>query len=164
MSYSSSFGDRPRGGVGAVLALIIVIAVTLVAFHVTAAGVFDGPPAVRLHVGSHLAGPRPNPTDHRQVDETAKLSITKSDSQATSPACNYKACSEAYRSFDASDCSYQPYTARAVSVGSGWCPAHCSNPLRTRKALDEAPETRTMRLLPERRVSERKFPGQSPAP
>ena len=33
MSYSSSFGDRPRGGVGAVFALMIVIAVTLVAFN-----------------------------------------------------------------------------------------------------------------------------------
>ena len=24
-------------------------------------------------------------------------------------SCNYQACSEAYRSFDALDCSYQPY-------------------------------------------------------
>ena len=35
---------------GAVFALFIVIAVTLVAFHVTAAGVFDEPPTVRLHL------------------------------------------------------------------------------------------------------------------
>ena len=80
---------------GAVFALIVVIAVTLVAFHVTAAGVFEEPPAVRIHVGSQLAPSRPNLTDHPQVDETAKLSVAKSESQATSPACNYKACSEA---------------------------------------------------------------------
>ena len=109
MSYSSSFGDRPQGGMGAVFALIVVIAGTLVAFHVTAAGVFEEQPTVRIHVGSQLAPSRPILTDHPRVDETAQLSIAKSESQATSPACNYKACSQHYRSLDASDCSYQPY-------------------------------------------------------
>ena len=98
-----------KAGGGAVLAFLTVVAVTLVAFHVTAAGVFEEPPTVRLHAGSQLVPSRPNLTDHPQVDETANLSIAKSESQVTSPACNYKACSEAYRSFDASDCSYQPY-------------------------------------------------------
>ena len=65
MSYSSSFGDRPRGGMGAVFALIIVIAVTLVAFHVTAAGVFEEQPTVRIHVGSQLSASRPNFSDHQ---------------------------------------------------------------------------------------------------
>jgi BA14K-like protein len=109
VSYHGSFGDRPRSGGGAVLAFLIVIGVTLVAFHVTAAGVFYEPPTVRIHAGSRLAAPPQILTDHPQIDETAKMSIAKPESQATSPACNYKACSQHYRSFDASDCSYQPY-------------------------------------------------------
>ncbi len=109
ISYHSSFADRPRGGGGAVLAFLVVIAVTLVAFHVTAAGIFEKPPAVRLHAGSQLAATPPILADRPQADETARVSIAKSELQATSPACNYKACADAYRSFDASDCSYQPY-------------------------------------------------------
>ena len=69
MSYSSSLGDRPRGGVGAVFALMMVIAITLVAFHVTAAGVFEEQPTVRIHVGSQLSASRPDFSDSRQVDE-----------------------------------------------------------------------------------------------
>ncbi len=61
VSYHGSFGDRPRSGGGAVLAFLIVIGVTLVAFHVTAAGVFYEPPTVRIHAGSQLAAPPPNP-------------------------------------------------------------------------------------------------------
>jgi hypothetical protein len=109
VSYHSSFADLPRSGGGAVFALIIVIAVTLVAFHVTAAGVFEEQPIVRIQVGSQLAPSRPNLTDPPQVDETSTLSVVTPEPPATILACNYQACSEAYRSFDASDCSYQPY-------------------------------------------------------
>ena len=109
MSYSSSFGDRPRGGVGAIFALIIVIAVTLVAFHVTAAGVFEEQPTVRIHVGSQLSASRPNFADNRQVDETPTLSVVTPEPQAAIPACNYHACADAYRSFNPTDCSFQPY-------------------------------------------------------
>ena len=109
MSYSSSFGDRPRGGMGAVFALIIVIAGTLVAFHVTAAGVFEEQPTVRIHVGSKLSASRPNFSETHHTDESATLSVVTPEPPATIPACNYQACADAYRSFNAADCSFQPY-------------------------------------------------------
>jgi hypothetical protein len=108
VSYHSSFDDRPRSGGGAVLALIIVIAVTLVAFYATDAGVFEGPPTARTHMG-HIVVSRPDFTDNPQVEEAATLSVARPEPQAAAAACNYKACSKAYRSFNASDCSYQPY-------------------------------------------------------
>ena len=107
VSYHNSVDDRRETGGGAGFALIIVIGVTLGAFYAAGAGVFEGPPAVQLHVGSHLAVSRPN-TDHPQLNQPAKSSIAAFETPATL-ACNYAACSEAYRSFDASDCSYQPY-------------------------------------------------------
>ena len=143
---------------GAVFALLVVIAVTLVAFHVTAAGVFDEPPTVRLHVGSQLAGPRPNLTDHTQVDETVKLSVAKSESQATPPACNYKACAEAYRSFNAGGLFLPAIRRPAPSVpevgyrgecsgkAGKWLSAGCPNPFRF-LAGDEADHRRSLRTI-----------------
>jgi BA14K-like protein len=109
ISYHSSFADQPRSGGGPVLAFLIVVAVTLVAFHVTAAGVFEEQPTVRTHVGSELSASRPNFSDHQQVDESATLSFVTPEPPAAIHACNYQACADAYRSFKAADCSFQPY-------------------------------------------------------
>jgi hypothetical protein len=97
MSYSGSFDHRPRGSTAAVFALVIVIAGTLVGFHVTTAGVFEKQSTVRIHVGSQLASSRPIVADTQQVGETATLSVAP----AAIPACNHQACTEAYRSFNA---------------------------------------------------------------
>ena len=109
MSYSSSLDDRPRGGVGAVFALLIVFAGTLVAFHLTAAGVFKEQPTIRIHLGSNLAASRPNFATNPQIAETPALSVVTPEPLATVSACNYQACADAYRSFNRADCSFQPY-------------------------------------------------------
>jgi hypothetical protein len=42
-----------------------------------------------------------------EIDETTTSAISAAPGEA--PACNIAACGQAYRSFDAADCTYQPF-------------------------------------------------------
>ena len=114
--HHSSFPDRPRSG-GAAVAFLIVIAVTLIAFHVTAAGVFYEPPTVRIHAGSQLAAPPQILTDHPQIDETAKMSIAKPESRALRLPATTRLAPSTIAASTHRTVPTSHMTARAVSAG-----------------------------------------------
>ncbi|MGQ7792154.1 PBP1A family penicillin-binding protein [Faunimonas sp. B44] len=62
------------------------------------------------------AEPAPDPTDQQRLEAMATGSVpvagavpTGQTDQPAAMQCNYRACSRFYRSFRASDCTYQPY-------------------------------------------------------
>jgi penicillin-binding protein 1A len=48
--------------------------------------------------------PAPAPADNPQ-----QQTVSQSPTETPAPTCNYRACENAYQSFRASDCTYQPY-------------------------------------------------------
>ena len=116
VSYHNSVDDRRETGGGAGFALIIVIGVTLGAFYAAGAGVFEGPPAVQLHVGSILQSLDQTPTIRNSINlQNRRLPHLKLQPRlpATMRLAPRLIAASTHRTVPTS-----PTTARAVSVGS----------------------------------------------
>lgn len=113
--YSDEDGFGSLTG-SAALGLLLVTFVTAVAFFAADEDMFKTPPHARLHVFDDSSPPHAGSRSRPGV-KTSKLAgidMTKTaaiaaDIPAEAPACHVDACSLAYRSFRASDCTFQPY-------------------------------------------------------
>jgi hypothetical protein len=104
--------ETPRTGGGSVLGFLAVIGVTLGALAVCAA---DAPPRLAHTVfiepaavpAPTIAGASPPPRE--APVPTIPESRDDASSQEVALACSFAVCAETYRSFRASDCTFQPY-------------------------------------------------------
>lgn len=85
------------------MAFLLLIAVTVGAFLATDAGAFKSAPTARLAVVLPQDEVAPG-TAAESVDPSFTAST---GNMSTAPACNYKACARAFRSFRISDCTFQ---------------------------------------------------------
>jgi hypothetical protein len=58
-------------------------------------------------VAEQAAPPKQSASPPRQLEQTSAQGAEEKEEPA--PACNVQACEAAYRSFTASDCTYQPF-------------------------------------------------------
>lgn len=119
------YDDRPGAplaGVSAV-AFLILAGATGTAFFAVSEGVFEPAPSASLYAFSPeaVAAPAPDLPANAAVGqavpaaETAAPGLDLVQTSALepeaveSPMCDVQACASAYRSFRASDCSFQPF-------------------------------------------------------
>ncbi len=105
--FSSLDAQGPSGGGGALLGFTLVVLLTLGALAWISGGQATDPSGIRVY--QQTVSPQ---AEQMAADEPADIdrTATSSVSGGEAPAqCDIVACSEAYRSFDASDCTFQPY-------------------------------------------------------
>jgi outer membrane biosynthesis protein TonB len=75
-----------------------------------AAAPAEKPPQSSLTQQPTAPAPPPAQTDSPQQQTVSQSpSEAPAPSSPSAPSCNYRACENAYQSFRASDCTYQPY-------------------------------------------------------
>jgi hypothetical protein len=96
--------SAPRAGGGVAFGLVAVLVMAGVAFlarDLLPQDRTDAARAFQLSVGNTAE------VAISEIDETTTAAIPVAPGEA--PACNISACATAYRSFDAADCTYQPF-------------------------------------------------------
>lgn len=122
--YQTDHGPTVSGGM--IAGFVTVLGATVAAFMAAHAGAFDRGPVARMDVlqARESAPPqiRQSPVARLDVFEPqqsagAETGAPTPDAIATSamaenesgPSCDVDACSQAFRSFRSSDCTFQPY-------------------------------------------------------
>lgn len=115
MSYRRNADPEVRVGGGLVFAFLVIVAATIVAVYASGAGAFGPAGQGKMQLGETFPKllsaqeiATPQPASIPAVDTTVTASVSTKP-ETTTPQCNFDACAAAYRSFDPSDCTYQPY-------------------------------------------------------
>ncbi|WP_425299175.1 BA14K family protein [Pseudaminobacter soli (ex Zhang et al. 2022)] len=121
MSYRRNADPEIRVGGGLVFAFLMIVAATIAAIYASGAGAFDTAAQGKLQLGEtfpkflsaeEIATAKPNTSTAADASTMVDMTVTSSVSpkpKTATPQCNFDACAAAYRSFDPSDCTYQPY-------------------------------------------------------
>ena len=116
--------DGPRLGGGLIVSFLTIVAATALAFVVFKHEVTGSAQAARMYVPrTPVASSEPAKLVGRLIEPEADAQVQSQlgpgvdhlqtssveAGEAEIPACNVNACSQSYRSFRVSDCTFQPY-------------------------------------------------------